>query len=104
MGSDLGGTNKNNIALFSMGAMMVFWGLGDGVVNGPCQALFADSTPEGERSTFFTYQFACYLSASAVGPLVSIIMFKTLGDEWDMYHLRIVIYVGLGMEVSNSLL
>merc|ERR1719159_380724 len=101
---DLGDTNKNNVALISMGAIMIFWGLGDGVVNGPCQALFADSTPEGERSTYFTYQFACYLTASAVGPLVSIIMFQTLGDEWDMPHLRLVIYVGLGMEVFNSLL
>jgi len=98
-GSD---SNKSNVALWLMGAIMVFWGLGDGVVNGPCQALYADSTPEGERSTYFTYQFACYLSASAVGPLVSIIMFQTLGDEWDMYHLRIVIYVGLGMEVFNA--
>jgi len=95
-------SNKHNVALWLMGAIMVFWGLGDGVVNGPCQALYADSTPEGERSTYFTYQFACYLSASAVGPLVSIIMFQTLGDEWDIYHLRIVIYVGLGMEVCNA--
>jgi len=101
--NDLGGTDKSNAALLSMGAIMVLWGLGDGVVNGPCQALFADSTPEGERSTYFTYQFACYLTASAVGPLVSIIMFQTLGDEWDMAHLRLVIYVGLGMEVCNSL-
>jgi MFS family permease len=97
-------SNKSNVALWLMGAIMVFWGLGDGVVNGPCQALYADSTPEGERSMYFTYQFACYLSASAVGPVVSIIMFQTLGDEWDMYHLRIVIYVGLGMEVFNALL
>lgn len=95
-------SNKNNVALWLMGAIMIFWGLGDGVVNGPCQALYADSTPEGERSTYFTYQFACYLTASAVGPLVSIFMFQTLGDEWDMYHLRLVIYLGLGMEVFNS--
>ena len=101
---DLGSSKKSKLALWSMGAVMVFWGLGDGVVNGPCQALFADSTPEGERSTYFTYQFACYLTASAVGPLVSIIMFQTLGDEWDMAHLRLVIYVGLGMEVCNSCL
>ena len=95
-------SNRNNTALWLMGAIMIFWGLGDGVVNGPCQALYADSTPEGERSTYFTYQFACYLTASAVGPLVSIIMFQTLGDEWDMYHLRLIIYVGLGMEVCNA--
>jgi MFS family permease len=87
-----------------MGGIMIFWGLGDGVVNGPCQALFADSTPSGTRSTYFTYQFVCYLSASAVGPLVSIILFQTLGDNWDMYHLRIVIYVGLILETGNAIL
>jgi MFS family permease len=103
-GTDFEDDNKDKIALYLMGGMMIFWGFGDGVVNGPCQALYADSTPEGERSRFFSYQFTCYITASAVGPLVSIIMFQTLGDEWDMYHLRIVIYVGLGMEVSNSLL
>eukprot|EP00532_Pseudo-nitzschia_australis_P000088 CAMPEP_0168204518 /NCGR_PEP_ID=MMETSP0139_2-20121125/25437_1 /TAXON_ID=44445 /ORGANISM="Pseudo-nitzschia australis, Strain 10249 10 AB" /LENGTH=571 /DNA_ID=CAMNT_0008130455 /DNA_START=53 /DNA_END=1768 /DNA_ORIENTATION=+ len=97
-------SNKSNIALWLMGVIMVFWGLGDGVVNGPCQALYADSTPEGQRSMYFTYQFACYLSASAVGPLVSIVLFQTLGDDWDMYHLRLVIYAGLGMEVCNALL
>ena len=99
---DADANNKHNTALWLMGAIMIFWGLGDGVVNGPCQALYADSTPEGTRSTYFTYQFACYLTASAVGPLVSIVMFQTLGDEWDMYHLRLVIYVGLGMEVCNA--
>jgi hypothetical protein len=87
-----------------MGGIMIFWGLGDGVVNGPCQALFADSTPSGTRSTYFTYQFVCYLSASAVGPLVSIVLFQTLGDNWDMYHLRIVIYVGLILETGNAVL
>ncbi len=101
---DTSHSNKHNTALWLMGGIMIFWGLGDGVVNGPCQALYADSTPEGERSTYFTYQFACYLSASAVGPLVSIVMFQTLGDEWDMYHLRLVIYAGLGMEVFNAYL
>jgi MFS family permease len=87
-----------------MGGIMIFWGLGDGVVNGPCQALFADSTPSGTRSTYFTYQFICYLSASAVGPLVSIVLFQTLGDNWDMYHLRIVIYIGLILETGNAVL
>lgn len=94
--------NKNDTALWLIGAVMIFWGLGDGVVSGPCQALYADSIPEGTRSTFYTYQFACYLTASSVGPLVSILIFHTLGDEWDIHHLRVVMYVGLAMEVCNA--
>jgi len=87
-----------------MGGIMIFWGIGDGIVNGPCQALFADSTPAGTRSTYFTYQFVCWLTASSVGPLVSIVLFEKIGDTWDMYHLRIIIYVGLCIEGGNAFL
>lgn len=90
--------------LIVMGVIMALWGVGDGIVNGPASALYADSTPEGKRSVYYNYLFAAYILASAVGPLVSIVLFQTLGDVWDLYHLRIVIYVGLGMEVFNSLL
>lgn len=91
-------------ALWLMGVIMAFWGIGDGVVNGPCNALFADSTPDGQRSKYFNYLFVCYTAASACGPLVSIILFQTLGDVWDLYHLRIVMYVGLALEIVNSLM
>jgi MFS family permease len=93
-----------NVALWMMGIIMAFWGIGDGVVNGPCNALFADSTPEGQRTRFFNYLFVSYTAASSCGPIVSIILFQTLGDVWDLYHLRIVMYVGLSLEVFNSLL
>jgi MFS family permease len=96
--------DKTTTALWIMGAIMAFWGIGDGVVNGPCSALFADSTPEGKRSTYYNYLFACYTGASAAGPLVSIVLFQHLGDEWDLYDLRIVIYVGLSIEIFNALL
>eukprot|EP00980_Cylindrotheca_fusiformis_P005485 scaffold1169_cov120-Cylindrotheca_fusiformis.AAC.35 len=91
-------------ALVLMGIIMALWGVGDGIVDGPASALYADSTPEGQRSVYYNYLFAAYISASAVGPVVSIILFQTLGDDWDLYHLRIVIYVGLGMEIFNALL
>jgi MFS family permease len=99
-----GRSYNTTAALWIMGVIMAFWGIGDGVVNGPCMALFADSTPEGERSIYFNYLFVCYMAASACGPLVSIVLFQTLGDDWDLYHLRIVIYVGLGVELMNSCL
>lgn len=91
-------------ALWMCGVIMALWGVGDGVVNGPAMALFADSTPEGQRSKYFTYMFVAYTAASACGPLVSILLFQTLGDDWDLYHLRIVIYVGLVVEMGNSVL
>jgi MFS family permease len=95
---------RTETALFLLGMIMWLWGVGDGVVNGPCAALYADSTPRGERSVYYNYLFACYSGASAVGPLVSIVLFETLGDDWSLYDLRIVIYVGLGVEVFNSII
>jgi MFS family permease len=94
----------NLTALIIMGVVMACWGVADGVVNGPASALYADSTPQGQRSAYYTYLFACYMLASSVGPLVSIILFETLGDEWDFYHLRLVMYVGLGIASLQSIL
>lgn len=104
--SNDGGKSRHNttVALWLLGLIMVFWGMLDGVVNGPCSALFADSTPEGERTKYYNYLFACYTCATATGPLVSIGLFQTLGDDWDLYDLRLVIYVGLSIELVNSIL
>jgi MFS family permease len=96
------GDHSASAALWMCGIIMALWGVGDGVVNGPCMALFADSTPEGQRSTYFTYMFVAFTAASACGPLVSIVLFQTLGDDWDLYHLRIVIYVGLVIEIISA--
>jgi len=84
--------------------IMALWGVGGGIVNGPAQALFADSTPQGKRSQYYMYLFVCYEVASCLGPLVSIVLFQALGDEWDLEDLRIVMYVGLAMEVVNGIL
>lgn len=82
-----------------MATVMICWGIAGGVINGPASALFADSTPEGERSTHYNHLFSCYTIASAVGPLVSIALFQTLGDKWDLCDLNIIIW-----QVSRLLL
>ena len=97
-----GGISNASTALWLFGAIMAGFGVCDGVVNGPSQALYADSTPEGQRSVFYTYLFSCYAISSCVGPLVSIVMFQTIGDDWDIFHLKLVIYVGLGFGILNG--
>eukprot|EP00977_Amphora_coffeiformis_P008155 scaffold1827_cov167-Amphora_coffeaeformis.AAC.3 len=84
--------------------IMALWGVGGGIVSGPGQALFADSTPRGKRSQYYMYLFVVYEMASCLGPLVSIVLFQVLGDDWDLEDLRIVMYVGLAMEVINGIL
>ena len=94
--------HRDRIAFVLLGTVMAMWGIGGGVVSGPAQALYADSTPAGERSVYYMYVFTAYVLSSCMGPLLSIVLFQTLGDVWDLYHLRAVIFVGLGMEMINA--
>lgn len=98
-------TDKHRtLGLYGMAIVMICWGIAGGVINGPASALYADSIPEGQRSTYYNYLFGFYMIASAVGPVVSIILFQTLGDDWDLYDLKIVIYAGLGLSFFTSFL
>mmetsp|Transcript_2307 Transcript_2307/g.4932 ORF Transcript_2307/g.4932 Transcript_2307/m.4932 type:complete len:547 (-) Transcript_2307:50-1690(-) len=94
--------HKRQLSFVLFAGVMALWGVGGGVINGPSQALYADSTPAGRRSVYYMYLFACYMISSCLGPLVSIVLFQTLGDEWDLVHLRTVLYVGLALEGSAA--
>ena len=52
------------------------------IQNGPLKALVADSLPKGERSGGFTKLFVASLLPRSVGPLISVVMFSRLGDDW----------------------
>ena len=84
--------------LLFMGVMSL-WGLAGGVVNGPVQALYADSTPRGTRSQYYVWLFTAYMLSSCAGPLVAIILFQYLGDDWNLADLRTVIFCGMGLEL-----
>ena len=87
-----------------LAGIMALWGTAGGIVDGPAQALFADSIPQGKRSRYYMYLFVCYNIASCLGPLTSIGLFQWLGDDWDLYDLRLVMYVGLVLEMINGVL
>jgi MFS family permease len=97
-------STTSTTALWLLGACMSCWGMADGIIEGPASALLADSTPQGQRSIYYTYIFVGETLASCIGPLVSILLFQTLGDNWDLYHLKCVIYVGLGFSIFNGIL
>jgi MFS family permease len=94
---------KSNLAMTFWAILMGLWGVGGGIVNGPCQALFADSIPTGSRSQYYHYNFVCYLVASCVGPAMSILLFETRGNDWDMQTLQIIMFFGLGLELFNAI-
>ncbi len=91
--------SKKNEALVIYLVIMFLWGSAGGVVNGPVQALYADSTPPGERTMYYTYLFASYTLASCIGPLISICLFLGWGNDWSLDELKDVILVGMGLEV-----
>ena len=86
-------------------AAMCMWGIGSGVVSGPVQALYADSIPVGERSKFYVYLFATYLLVGTIGPALSICIFEfDKYNDWTLKELRLVIYVGMVLELIISIL
>jgi len=83
-------------------ASMVFWGAISGVINGPAQAIFADSLPAGQRTEGYTYLFGAYLVSSALGPAITLAMFWRLSnayDDWTLSELKPVFITGLVLEM-----
>lgn len=79
---------------------MSLYGAGSGVISGPVQALYADSIPTGDRSEMYTYLFSTYLLVGMIGPAITIVIFQTDGlGDWSLDELRIVLYVGMGLQV-----
>jgi len=85
---------------------LALWGVVDGIAYGPSQALFADSIPTGRRSEMLTWLYTCYLLSSAIGPIVSIILFSTEKDAeaWSISELFPVFFVGLVLEIPAAIL
>lgn len=112
-GSDENYNNSSDTAYMDSAAMlqflaltivMVLWGIGNGIVEGPYEALFADSTPQGQRTYYYHVKYVVYLFSGIFGPLVTIILFQRLGNMWTMQPLRIIIFVGLVVEIISAIL
>jgi len=83
---------------------MCIWGITGGIVNGPTQALYADSTPQGTRSKYYQYLFIGWGLSSIAGPLVSILLFAVYGNEWTLQRLRTVILAGMAGELITGVM
>ncbi len=81
-----------------------FFGLSSGIINGPAQALLADSVSTGARSKVYTWLFACYIVPSVLGPAISVGYFEAHGDEWRLPLLRDLTLLGMALEVPVAIL
>ena len=83
--------------------VMSLWGVVIAIEDGPVEALFADSVVSG-GSKYYQYGWAVYVLATSLGPLISILLFQSMGDEWDMHPLKVILFWGLSIEFLNALI
>lgn len=101
-----GGTGTAGTTVVLM-IIMSLWGIGSGIVDGPCEALFADSTKSGaQRDKYYTYLEILYLLATVLGPLLSLVLFAGYksDEDWSMKPLVTIVYVGLALEAVNAII
>lgn len=77
----------------SLVVALCMWGAFFGVVDTALTALLADSVAE-KRSYYFTQRSVIISVANMCGPLVALIMFAVIGDEWTIQGCSIVFLVG----------
>eukprot|EP00957_Ditylum_brightwellii_P124809 9513428-Ditylum_brightwellii.AAC.1 len=68
--------------------LMAVWGFASSIINGPALELYTASIQQKDHPSYFFVYFATYRIASTIGPLVSIIIFSTMGNTWDLETLR----------------
>ena len=76
-------------------ASLCVYGVFTGLWNGPFEALFADSTPTGDRTRYQAWKVTVRLIGRSVGPATSAVMFATLGNKWTPRELTNVFATGI---------
>lgn len=80
--------SQMRVACVSMGLFQAF-------NNAPLESIFADSVGLGRRTLLFARKHAIMQAGGVTGPLVALLMFLFLGDEWELSRVRLVLLTGL---------
>lgn len=88
------------VVTIALGVMGVF----QGICSTCLDTLFADSVRTGRRSKFNTIRFALTQLSSVAGPLICIVLFTRVGDEWTVSRVKHVFLVGIGLNVVPVIL
>lgn len=83
---------------------MIIWGLYWAFTSPASDSLLADSVDAGNRSRIYSWSYTMRCIGGSVGPLVSVIMFATLGDVWKINECKIVMLVGLILLIFPTML
>ncbi|GAB4814040.1 hypothetical protein N2152v2_001086 [Parachlorella kessleri] len=84
--------------LWHLCVAMAALGVYPGVYDPPLESIFADSVRAG-RSSLYTTKHIITILASGCGPLLSLVLFWRLGNQWEPSDCRHVLLWGLGLMV-----
>eukprot|EP00949_MAST-11_sp_MAST-11-sp1_P004267 g4267.t1 len=74
-------------------------GLFTAIVNPNLESIFADAVSKGKRGEIFSIKHAVLQLGGTTGPLISIILFLTFGNEWQLSELRSILFIGCAFSV-----
>ena len=83
---------------------LLMWGVHWGIVNTSITALFSDSIPDGERSYYFTKRAVVINIANTCGPVIALVMFAVMGDNWTVKDCSRVLFAGNLISLPGLLL
>lgn len=83
---------------------MFLWGAYRGVQSPALAALFADSLPTGKRSKLMAVKKSVEMLGASMAPLLSVVIFLIVGNEWTPSVLIPVLLTGLGLSLIPSLM
>ena len=71
-----------------------FISLSNGMTRPSLEALIADSLPTGNREKIYSQIYFVRQAANSAGPLLAIILFLIVGNNWSLNSLKAIILVG----------
>jgi MFS family permease len=83
---------------------MIIWGAYWALTSPPRDALLSDSVGKGNRSRVYAWSFTMKLLGQSIGPLVSVIMFVSLGNNWKVHECKTVMFIGIALCIVPTLL
>ncbi|MDN5353508.1 MAG: hypothetical protein PWQ09_264 [Candidatus Cloacimonadota bacterium] len=91
------------IDLYLIMIALFLWGAFQGITRPAFESIVADSLPTGNRSGVYAKIHLVRQFGMASGPVLNILLFFWLGDQWDMEILRTVMLVGVSISLLSAI-
>lgn len=83
---------------------MILWGFYWATTNPTLDAMIADSVQQGDRSKIYSTVATFRFIGRAIGPLVSIFLFLSIGNNWTISECQSVMILGLALFTFPTIL